>query len=200
MLMVAGFDARRYVPLFRRITLCMRAAGNTSFGERGLLHYLGGVHESLLTAVDGAMPIPKGNFAYQTAATPMRGFVRNVRNGTSFAVANAEIRIPVFATLSPRKSLTPFMEHFQAVGFFDIGSAWTGQDPYSDENSFNSTTVDLYPVSVNVDNNREPIIWDFGFGLRSQVLGYFVRADWGWGIDDGLLLDRVFQLSLTTDF
>jgi len=199
-LLVAGFDARRYLPLYRRITLCLRAAGNTSFGERALLHYLGGVHESLLTTVDGAMPIPDGDFAYQTAATPMRGFVRNVRNGTSFAVANAEVRIPVFATLSPKKSLTPFMEHFQAVGFFDIGSAWTGQDPYSDENAFNSNTIDQYPVSVTVANNREPIIWDFGFGLRSQVLGYFVRADWGWGVDDGILLDRVFQLSLSTDF
>ena len=200
MLLVAGFDARRYLPIYRRITLCLRAAGNTSFGQRGLLHYLGGVQESLLSAVDGAMPIPEGDFAYQTAATPMRGFVRNVRNGTSFAVANAELRLPVFATLSPKKSLTPFLEHFQAVGFFDIGSAWTGQDPYSDENAFNSTTVQQYPVSVSVDNNREPIIWDFGFGLRSQLLGYFVRADWGWGVDDGVLLDRVFQLSLSTDF
>jgi hypothetical protein len=36
--------------------------------------------------------------------------------------------------------------------------------------------------------------------LRSQLLGYFVRADWGWGVDDGVLLDRVFQLSLSTDF
>lgn len=200
MLLVSGFDARRYIPIYRRITLCMRAAGNTSFGERGLLHYLGGVHESLLSTVDGAMPIPDGEFAYQTAATPMRGFVRNARNGTSFAVANAELRLPVFATLSPKKSLTPFLEHFQAVGFFDIGSAWTGDDPYSDENAFNSSSIDLYPVSVSVDNNREPIIWDFGFGLRSQLLGYFVRADWGWGVDDGILLDRVFQLSLTTDF
>ena len=200
MLMVAGFDARRYLPLYRRITLCLRASGNTSFGERGLLHYLGGVHESLLSTIDGAMPIPDGDFSYQTAATPMRGFVRNARNGTSFAVANAELRLPVFATLSPKKSLTPFLEHFQAVGFFDIGSAWTGQDPYSDENAFNSNQVDLYPVSVSVDNNREPIIWDFGFGLRSQLLGYFVRLDWGWGVDDGLILDRVFQLSLTTDF
>jgi hypothetical protein len=200
MLLVAGFDARRYLPIYRRVTLCLRAAGNTSFGQRGLLHYLGGVQESLLTAVDGAMPIPEGEFAYQTAATPMRGFVRNARNGTSFAVANAEVRMPVFATLSPKKSLTPFLEHFQAVGFFDIGSAWTGKDPYSDENAFNSTTVQQYPVSVSVDNNREPIIWDFGFGLRSQLLGYFVRADWGWGVDDGILLDRVFQLSLSTDF
>lgn len=199
-LLVAGFDARRYIPLYRRFTLCLRAAGNTSFGERGLIHYLGGVQESLLTAVDGAMPIPDGNFLYQTSATPMRGFVRNARNGTSFAVANAELRLPVFATLSPKKSMTPFLEHFQAVGFFDIGSAWTGEDPYSDENAFNSSEVDLYPVSVTVANNREPIIWDFGFGLRSQLLGYFVRADWGWGVDDGILLDRVFQLSLSTDF
>lgn len=199
-LLVAGFDARRYIPLYRRVTFCLRAAANTSFGQRGLLHYLGGVHESLITTVDGAMPIPAGDFSYQTAATPMRGFVRNARNGSSFAVANAEIRMPVFATLAPRKSLTPFLEHFQAVGFFDIGSAWTGQDPYSDENAFNSNSVDQYPVSVTVANNREPIIWDFGFGVRSQLLGYFVRADWGWGVDDGILLDRVFQLSLTTDF
>lgn len=200
MLLVAGFDARRYIPLYRRVTLCLRAAGNSSFGERGLLHYLGGVHESLIPTIDGAMPLPPGNFAYQTVATPMRGFVRNARNGTSFAVANAEIRLPVFATLLPKKSLSPLMEHFQAVGFFDIGSAWTGSDPYSDENAFNSTTLEQYPVSITVDNNREPIIWDFGFGLRSQLLGYFVRADWGWGVDDGLILPRVFQLSLSTDF
>ena len=140
MLLVAGFDARRYIPLYRRVTLCLRAAGNSSFGERGLLHYLGGVHEALIPTIDGAMPLPPGEFAYQTVATPMRGFVRNARNGTSFAVANAEVRLPVFATLMPKKSLTPFMEHFQAVGFFDIGSAWTGSDPYSDENAFNSTT------------------------------------------------------------
>ena len=200
MLLVAGFDARRYIPLYRRVTLCLRAAGNTSFGERGLLHYLGGVQESLIPTIDGAMPLPEGNFAYQTVATPMRGFVRNARNGTSFAVANAEIRLPVFATLMPKKSLTPLMEHFQAVGFFDIGSAWTGDDPYGDENAFNSTTIEQYPVSITIDNNREPIIWNFGFGLRSQLLGYFVRADWGWGVDDGLILDRVFQLSLSTDF
>lgn len=199
-LLVAGFDARRYLPLYRRVTLCLRAAGNSSFGQRGLLHYLGGVHEALIPTIDGAMPLPQGEFAFQTTATPMRGFVRNARNGTSFAVVNAELRVPVFATLMPKRTLTPLMEHFQAVGFFDIGSAWTGSDPYGDENSFNSTTLEQYPVSITVDNNREPIIWDFGFGLRTQLLGYFVRADWGWGVDDGLILPRVFQLSLSTDF
>ena len=200
MLLVAGFDARRYIPLYQRVTLCLRAAGNSSFGERKLIHYLGGVQQSLIPSVDGAMPLPDGEFAYQTAATPMRGFLRNARNGTSFAVANAELRLPVFATLMPKKALTPLLEHFQAVGFFDIGSAWTGADPYADENAFNSTTIEQYPVSITVDNNREPIIWNFGVGLRTELLGYFVRADWGWGVDDGLVLDRVFQLSLITDF
>ena len=200
MLLVAGFDARRYIPLYQRVTLCLRAAGNSSFGDRKLIHYLGGVQQALIPSIDGAMPLPDGEFAYQTAVTPMRGFVRNARNGTSFAMANAELRLPVFATLMPRKALTPLMEHFQAVGFFDIGSAWTGSDPYADENAFNSTTIEQYPVSITVDNNREPIIWNFGFGLRTELFGYFVRADWGWGIDDGLILDRVFQISLTTDF
>ncbi|MFT6410835.1 MAG: hypothetical protein ACJA15_001659, partial [Flavobacteriales bacterium] len=48
--------------------------------------------------------------------------------------------------------------------------------------------------------NREPIIWGYGFGLRSRLLGYFVRADWAWGVDDGMIMDRVFSISLSTDF
>jgi hypothetical protein len=36
--------------------------------------------------------------------------------------------------------------------------------------------------------------------LRSKVLGYFMRADWAWGIDDNQVLPRVFYLSLNMDF
>jgi hypothetical protein len=93
-----------------------------------------------------------------------------------------------------------FLQNLQLITFFDAGAAWTGKNPYDDENLFNQTTLDQQPVSVTVRNNREPIVYGYGFGIRSRLLGYFVRADWAWGVDDGQVLDRVFYLSLNMDF
>jgi hypothetical protein len=53
---------------------------------------------------------------------------------------------------------------------------------------------------VSITNNREPVVYGYGFGFHSRMLGYFVRADWAWGVDDGRVLDRVFYLSLNMDF
>ena len=72
--------------------------------------------------------------------------------------------------------------------------------PYSDENAFNFVTVQSNPITVTVSNNREPVLYDLGFGLRSRLLGYWVAADWAYGVDDGITLPRRFTLSLNFDF
>ena len=41
---------------------------------------------------------------------------------------------------------------------------------------------------------------EFGFGLRSRIFGYYVRLDWGYGIDDKILMPSIKQLSLSLDF
>ncbi len=93
-----------------------------------------------------------------------------------------------------------FVENFQIIGFADVGSAWTGLHPYSEDNEFNIQTIEQNPITITIENNREPIVYGYGFGLRSRLLGYFVRADWAWGVDDGIRLPRVFYLSLNLDF
>ena len=99
---------------------------------------------------------------------------------------------------SPIKS--DFLQTFQLVGFCDVGSAWTGWNPYNNQNLFNQTVVTQNPVTVTISNNREPIVAGYGFGMHARLLGYFVRADWAWGIDDGRVLPRVFHFSLNLDF
>jgi hypothetical protein len=93
-----------------------------------------------------------------------------------------------------------FVQNFQIVGFFDAGTAWTGPSPYGNENLFNRSVVVRNPITVEIENNKDPVIYGYGFGLRSRVLGYFMRADWAWGVDDGRVLPRVFYLSLNLDF
>lgn len=198
---VVGFDVRHYQRIHRDLIFAFRLSGSTTFGAYKLVHYLGGVDNWLFQRVDNSMDIATNqNYSFQTFAGPMRGFYVNSRNGNSFLLANAEIRLPVFKYLMKKPIKSDFVENFQIVTFFDSGTAWTGKSPYADENTFNSNVVNQYPVTVTVDNNREPIIYGYGFGLRSRVLGYFVRADWSWGIDDGIVLDRVFYLSLNLDF
>ena len=113
---------------------------------------------------------------------------------------NAELRLPVVTTFTRRPIPTDFLRHLQAVGFMDCGSAWNGAHPYADENGFNVQTVSANPVTVTIDNNHEPILWALGFGLRTRLMGYWVRADWGFGVDDGRWQRRVFNFSFSLDF
>ncbi len=198
---VVGLDFRHYERIHRDIIFAARLAASTSFGARKLVHYLGGVDNWLFQRVDNDMPIADDqNYFFQTLASPMRGFWVNSRNGNSFAVANAEVRVPLFKYILNKPIKSDFVENFQVVAFSDVGAAWTGPHPYSMENRFNQVITEQNPITVIVDNNREPIIWGYGLGLRSRVFGYFVRADWAWGVDDGMVMPRVFHLSLALDF
>ncbi|MDG1260982.1 MAG: hypothetical protein P8H59_09845 [Flavobacteriales bacterium] len=198
---VLGFDIRHYERIHRDLIFAVRFAGSTSLGSKRLVYYLGGVDNWLNQKIDEGTPIADDqNYQFQTLAAPMRGFFVNARNGNSFAVINAETRWPIVKYFSNTPLKSDFLENFQIVGFTDVGSAWTGLHPYADDNRFNQVVFEQNPLTVTVDNNREPVVWGYGFGLRSRLLGYFVRADWSWGVDDGIILDSVFSISLSTDF
>lgn len=198
---VFGLDYRQYVPVFRDIIAAFRISGATSLGGRRVVHYLGGVDNWLFQRTDNSTEIATDeNYYYQTLAAPMRGFFVNARNGNSFALVNAELRVPVFKTFMRKPIKSDFVEHFQVLAFSDVGSAWTGLHPYSEDNGFNTQEETTGPVTIEINSNREPIIWGYGLGLRSRVLGYFVRIDWAWGVDDGQILPRVLHFSLNLDF
>lgn len=196
-----GLDFRQYMKIHRNLIWANRLGWSTSLGKERLVYYLGGVDDWLFPKYDNSLPLdPEQNYQFQTQGSPMRGFYSNSRNGNSFAVINSEIRWPVFSYLFNKPLKSDFLENFQIIAFGDIGSAWTGSNPYSDENKFNSQTIETGNLTIEVKNNRDPVVYGYGFGLRSRILGYFVRADWAWGVDDGVVLDSVFYLSLALDF
>lgn len=199
--MTFGMDFRHYQKIHRNLIWANRVAWSSSLGKERLAFFLGGVDNWLFPKQDNSLPVdPEQNYAYQTRGSPMRGFIANARNGNSFAVINSEIRWPIFSYFYSKPLKSDFLENFQIIGFGDIGSAWTGPSPYSDQNAFNSQVIKSGNLTIEVKNNRDPVVYGYGFGLRSRILGYFVRADWAWGVDDGIVLDSVFYLSLALDF
>jgi hypothetical protein len=198
---VVGFDARNYQRIHRSFIWANRLAASTSFGKNKLVYYMGGVDNWLAPKFDLGTPIDyTQNYAYQAQATNMRGFYQNARNGNSFVVLNSELRFPVFRYLYNRPLKSDFINNFQVITFGDVGLAWAGRDPYSDENSFYIRYVQDGSLWIKVREQKEPLIGGFGFGARTRLLGYFLRADVAWGVEDRQVKEPQFYLSLSLDF
>lgn len=183
-----GADLRVSKEIYKEIVWVNRIAGGASYGGERLLYTMGGVDNWMLrgkNAYNSTIQVdPAQNFAYQTLATPMRGFAQNQRNGSRFFVYNMEWRIPVCVLAANYKLRSEALRTFQVVSFFDLGTAWTGPSPLSDENYFNKQTIVDKPALIELNKTREPVIAATGLGLRSKIFGYFVRLDLGWGIEN----------------
>jgi len=200
-LFVIGADFRHYTKIHRTFIWANRLAASTSFGASPLIYYMGGVDNWLLPVFNTNTPIDYNqNYAYQTLATNMRGFNQNIRNGNSFVVINTELRFPVFQYFSRTPISSGFLRSFQLVGFGDIGTAWTGLNPYSRQNALYTNYIDSGPMHISVEVQKEPIVAGFGLGARTTVFGYFVRGDVSWGVDDYQVTRPVYYLSLSLDF
>jgi len=199
---VVGFDARHYIPLLNHAIIALRGAGATSFGSDKMLYYLGGVENWLLSSFNNNIGVPPGkNFAYQVIAPNLRGFQTNIRNGSTFLLSNTELRIPIFKYFSQRRIRSSFFRNFMIVGFFDAGTAWHGLTPNSDENPINTATVSQPPVlEINVKYFRDPLVYGYGAGLRTQLLGYNIRVDYAWGVESRSVLDPRLYVAFGKDF
>lgn len=202
---VVGFDARHYQRLLKYSIFAARFAGATSFGSEKILYYLGGVDNWLLPRFNDDIPTPiSGDFAYQTVAANMRGFRLNIRNGNSYALVNTELRVPIFRYFSKNLN-SNFLRNFQLVGFFDMGTAWQGLTPFTDENPLNTKfipdpPVPSNPVTVKVRFFRDPIVVGYGGGVRALLFGYFLRVDYAWGIETRVVQEPRLYVSLGLDF
>jgi len=200
---VVGFDFRHYTKIHRQIIWASRLSGSTSFGDLKLIYYMGSEDNAIvpINNFDYTVNIDQTQrYAFQTLASPMRGYLQNIRNGNSFVLLNNEIRIPVFQYILNRPIRSDFIRNFQVVTFADVGTAWTGSSPYSSDNGFNQEVISQNPFVVTLTRQVEPLVAGYGFGLRSRLFGYFIRTDWAWGYEDYKVRNSIFYLSLGLDF
>ena len=202
-LFVVGFDARHSFKLYRNMTLALRLAGSTNAGSARLVYYMGGVDNWIAAKFNSNISTDlTKNYAYQTLATNMRGFQQNIRNGTSFLLFNGELRVPVVQLIAGHKVKWNFLNSLQLNLFGDVGTAWTGFTPYSEDNCLYTRYIDSGPIHAEVKRQVDPWVGGFGIGARITILGYFLRFDYAWGVEDWAIPNKkgMFMFSLGTDF
>ncbi len=199
-----GFDVREYIKIYRNFIWAGRASGDFSFGEAKIIYYLGGVDGWISPKFNTNPPDPSQNYAFQTLAVNMRGYNQNLANGNNDVVLNSEFRLPVFATLFNKPINNAFVRNFQVIQFIDLGTAWAGglnniERPtmlYTSDQSLGPN-----PVSVRVRaGGIGPFAGGYGFGVRSTLLGYFLKLDAGWPMGGIFRGSPVWYFALGFDF
>ena len=201
-LMAFGVDARHYLPVLKHSILALRVGAGISMGSEKILFYLGGADNEIIPQFnDEGNSNYRYNYAYQTVAPSLRGFKSNVRSGNNHLLSNIEMRIPPFQYLFGKNVRSRILRDFQLVGFFDVGMAWEGRDPYDPNNPINFIEIDRPPIlHAEIQYFRDPFVMGYGAGVRINLLGYFLRGDYAWGIDSGATLKPRIHISLGYDF
>ena len=199
-----GVDIRNYYPIYRNFIWAVRAAADFSWGKQKLIYYLGGVDGWFNPKFNGQnQPDPDQSYAFQTLAVNLRGFNQNVANGNNAFVFNSELRLPVFSTLLNKPINNAFIRNFQIVQFIDLGTAWNGK-----YDNFQRPTTIYYdsqngtnPVSFKTKaGGIGPFAGGYGFGVRSTLLGYFLKFDTGWQMNGVFKGKPIYYFAMGLDF
>ena len=200
-------DARHYQHLIKGLQLAGRLSYGSSTGRKPSYTFIGGVENSLNRAtyrsdvlLTGGNPDLK-NILFYNFPGNLRGFDFGRLYGNNHLLLNIELRAHLAEYLPQMALSSRFIRDFQIVGFYDMGTVWMGKTgPFSRKNSLNTTISQKGPFIIEVTNFKNPFLSGLGTGLRSTIFGVFVRADYGFGIEDKSFNGSRFYLSVGKDF
>jgi outer membrane protein assembly factor BamA len=196
-----GFDARNYFPIYRNFIWAVRAAGDFSWGNRKIVYYLGGTDGWMFPKANPTPTPQDPNYAYQSLAVNLRGFNQNVANGNNAVILNSELRLPVFSTFFSKPINNAFLRNFEVLQFFDFGSAWNGKYSGIERPTVHYTDPNNPNLEVLIRaGGIGPLVGSYGFGIRSTILGYFLRLDTGWEMLGFFKAKPVWHFSMGLDF
>lgn len=213
-----NLDLRNYQKIHREIVIATRASFGSFFGRDKKNYLLGGMDNWIFNQTDisanpedplylgtgnfGNSPIDKTDWLFMRYVTNLRGFNYNTVYGNSYLLFNAELRFPIVRYFYRGPITSNFLRNLQLVGFADVGSAWSGRNPFTQDNSYN-TQIITAPGSnfeITVVNYRNPFLTGYGAGLRTVLLGYYVKFDVARGVQDYTQLPPRFYLTFGHDF
>jgi hypothetical protein len=204
-------DFRNYQKIHRQFVLATRLYYGRFFGPNPQKYLLGGVNNWLFNSSnitgenDPLVNIPlrdNTNQLFMEFLTPLRGFDYNTFNGNNALLANVELRLPIIRYIVQGPITSNLLRNLLLVGFYDIGSAWTGKSPFATENSVNTELIrnEGSPFQAKIQNFKNPWLSSYGFGIRTVLLGYYMKFDMAYPIEDYEVLSPRFYVSLGYDF
>ena len=201
-----------YQKIYRELVFATRFYYGRYLGANKQTYMLGGMDNWIFNKTERTVTsnerypldiqqfVNNSNILFLEYVTSLRGFNYNAFNGNNVMLFNAELRLPLLRVLYKGPIASNFFRNLQFIAFYDIGSAWTGNSPFATENSINTETIVGGPFEVKLKNFRNPWLSSYGFGARTVLLGYYVKFDMAYPIEDYVVKSPKYYFTLGYDF
>ena len=199
-------DVRHYQKIVDELTLAVRGSYGKYFGAGAKSYILGGMDNWFLGQTDGLEDAPldfntiSENVLFLDYVTGLRGFNYNKLNGQQHLLMNAELRVPIARLIKNKPIQSKFYKSLQLVTFYDLGTAWNEGNIFSRANDRSTQEIDASPFLINVTNYTSPFIASYGMGLRTMMLGYYMKIDLAWGVENYNVNTPKLHVTLGYDF
>ena len=208
-------DLRHYQKLHRQLVWANRASFGQYIGGGTSQPYfrLGGMDNwlnydyadsQLITAdqtnVTDPTQLDPTQMFYQQFVTNLRGFNYSKRVGQKYVLFNSELRLPIVQYFSRRPIESGFFRNLQLTAFGDVGTTYSGANPFSVNNSNNTRTVTEGSFTATVINFTNPLLYGYGAGMRTTMLGFYVKGDVAWGREQYTTKGPKIYVTLGYDF
>ncbi|MBX2915175.1 MAG: PD40 domain-containing protein [Cyclobacteriaceae bacterium] len=209
-----SIDVRHYQKIYREIVLAVRGFTGTFFGNSPKKYLLGGMdnwafnrinYSGLQNPLQGVQGTFNENILFSEFATNLRGFDYATLYGNSVAVGNIELRVPLIRALSNGPITSNFFRNLQFTAFYDIGTSWTGPVPFNSRNSVRKRVVPEdresgSPFVIEINEYLNPWLYSYGVGLRTMMLGYYMKFDVAWPVENYQVKNPRLSITLGFDF
>ncbi len=204
-----NIDIRHYQKIHRGAILAMRGSYGSFFGNAPKNFIFGGMDNWLFNStgtggVTNPLAIATGvdntDIMFAKYVTNVRGFKYNQQSGNNYFLVNFEFRLPIIKYIYSGTISSAFLRNFQLVAFTDIGASWSGTSPFSSNNTLNKNIINSPPFVAEVNNYRNPFLYGYGCGIRSFLVGYYMKLDVAWGIKENQMLSPQVYFTFGYDF
>ena len=204
-------DFRHYQKIHKEITLATRVYYGRSLGNNPQNFLLGGMQNWIFAKYEyQGKDDPLGfsaekdnsNILFSEFVTNLRGFDYNHAVGSNVLLLNAELRFPLFRYFSRGPIASNFLRNFQLIGFYDMGSVWNNKSPFSKDFVGPSKTYSVSGGSITAEvfSFQNPWLVGYGWGLRTVLLGYYLKLDVAKPIQDYEVGRTRIYLTIGLDF
>ncbi|MCK6616430.1 MAG: translocation protein TolB [Cyclobacteriaceae bacterium] len=205
-------DIRHYQKIYREIVLAVRGFGGTFYGKQPKHYLLGGMDNWVFNQVylGGTSSTGEENplgtqtqntdLLFAEFVTNLRGFDYAILFGNNVMLMNAELRVPLFRVLSSAPITSNFFRNMQFIGFYDIGTSWSGKPPFSSGNSVSFRRKQEGSFDIDIKNYLNPWLYSYGFGMRTVMLGYYMKFDLAWPVENYRVGNPRLMVTLGFDF
>ena len=202
------FDFRHYQKIHKEITWATRVLFGKQMGPAKKNYMLGGMDNWLFATRDSqgdgdplsfTNNVSNSDMLFNEFITNLRGLEFNEAHGSDALVLNSELRVPLFLYLINGPIKSNFLRNFQMIAFADMGSVWTGKPPFIDGRPI-TQTLNQGVFEAEIVKFQNPWLGGYGWGLRTVLLGYYVKFDIATPYIDGRTEKNRFYFTLGRDF